>query len=274
MNPLVKRIFRQWSSRKYNLASYIKIEEGQVFFNLDEQALQKIHQAKIRDFPLYVPCSLRLRLLRDTLLKREVRTLNRTSVRVKTIWPPILRRSEGYRQREIKDFSLSRTQVNRRKTEIYLQLGLTFYTCYSDEQKNQIEKKKLFRSVISPDGDILHQISSSSLQHPDFPEISAAHHWLTAQLLNHLYANFNWIPRLIGLVTLVISIHKVMVSPSRCNMAIVICIISLMGLWVWRRPSIIRWTLNRILSYWLWCMNREEKKKHGILENPVKPKPQ
>ena len=34
-----------------------------------------------------------------------------TSVRVKAILPPILRRNEGYRQQENQDFSLSRTQV-------------------------------------------------------------------------------------------------------------------------------------------------------------------
>lgn len=228
MNSLVQKIFRQWFSRKYDLASYITIEEGQIFFNLDEQALRKIHQVRIRDFPLYVPCSLRLRLLCDALLKREVRTLN------------------------------------RRKTEIYLQPGLTFYTCYSDEQKTQkldnsyfvpniIEKKKLFRSVISPDGDILHQISSSSLQHPDFPEISAAHHWLTVELLNHLHTNLNWIPLLIG-VAVTVSYYWWQGVPSSI-MELVISLalplvlpLLLRALWIWLQPLVIRWFLTRILS--------------------------
>ena len=42
------------------------------------------------------------------------------------------------------------------------------------------------RSVISLDGDILHQIRSDSLQNPRFPEIASAHHWVISQLM----ANF------------------------------------------------------------------------------------
>lgn len=228
MNSLVQRLLRQWSSRKYNLASYIKIEEGQIFFNLDEEALRKIHQSRIRNCPLYVPCSLRKRLLRNALLKREVRTLN------------------------------------RRKTEIYLQPGLTFYTCYSDKQETQkldhsyftpstIKKKNLLRSVISPDGDILHQICSSSLQHPDFPEISAAHHWLTVQLLNHLHANLNWIPWLIWLAFTSIYIGRICwqgISNSEIKCLVIYFGLSLLSrlLWTWLQPLVIRWFLARIIS--------------------------
>lgn len=234
MNSLVQKLFRHWSSRKYNLASYIKIEEGQVFFNLNEQALRKIYQVRIRDFPLHVPCSLRLRLLRDALLKREVRTLN------------------------------------RRKTEIHLQPGLTFYTCYSDEQEPQkldhsyftasmIEKKKLLRSVISLDGDILNQISSSSLQHPYFSEISAAHHWLTLQLLNHLHTNLNLIPRLIGLFIAGVSwwtaAQSLCLGVSNESIESILKAIKffvfpflLRRLWIWLQPLVIRWSLARILS--------------------------
>jgi hypothetical protein len=227
MNSLVQKFFRQWFSRKYNLASYITIEEGQVFFNLNEQALRKIYQVRIRDFPLYVPCSLRLRLLRDALLKREVR------------------------------------KINRRKTTIYLQPGLTFYTCYSDEQETQkldhsyftpsmIEKKNLLRSVISPDGDILHQISSSSLQHPYFSEISATHHWLTAQLLNHLHANLNLIPQLIWVALTGFSLSRV--AQSLClgvsfkSIPWFVLPFLLKPLWFWLQPLVIRWSLARILS--------------------------
>jgi len=229
MNSLGQRLLRQWYSRKYNLASYINIEEGQVFFNLDKQALQKIYQPQIRDYPLHVPCSLRLRLLHDALLKREVRTLN------------------------------------RRKTEIYLQPGLTFYTCYSDEQETQklddhsyftpsiIKKKNLLRTVISPDGDILNQISSSSLQHPYFSEISATHHWLTTQLLNHLHANLNWIPRLIWLAFTVgyigyICWQGILSSLIMELVRYVVLTLLLRLLWIWLQPLVIRWSLARILT--------------------------
>lgn len=235
MNSLVQKLFRQWFSRKYNLASYITIEEGQVFFNLNEQALRKIHQVRTKNFPLHIPCSLRLRLLRDALLKREVRILN------------------------------------RRKTKIYLQPGLTFYTYYSDEQETQklgrsyftpsiIEKKKLLRSVISPDGDILHQICGSSLQHPYFSEISAAHHWLTAQLLNHLHTNLNWIPRLIGFFITGVSwwtaAQSLRLGVSDESIESILKAIKcfvfpflLRWLWIWLQPLVIQWFLARILSY-------------------------
>ena len=232
MNSLVQRLLRHRSSRKYNLASYIKIEEGQFFFDLDEQALRKIHQARIRNYPLYVPCSLRIRLLRLALLHIGVITSNR-----------------------------------RKKANTYLLPGLTFYTCYADEQENQklkhtyftastTKKKKLLRSLISPDGDILYQICSSSLQHPYFSEISAAHHWLTTQLLNHLYANLNWIPRLIGLLIFIGSWGTV--AQSLClgvsresilkDIGCFVLPFLLRWLWIRLQPLIIRWSLARILS--------------------------
>jgi len=235
MNSLVQRLVRQWSSRKYNLASYIKIEEGQVFFNLDEKALQKINQVWIRGFPLYLPCSLRLRLLRHALLHIGATTSNK-----------------------------------RKKANIYLLPGLAFYTCYSDAQEERNfehiyltpstdRKKKLLRSLISPDGDIFNQICSSALQHLYFLEISATHHWLTTQLLNHLHSNFNWIPRALDFFVAGISIYKGFSSLySICHKGFLVKllwqpILSLVFpllvwcLWILLKPSIIRWALARIL---------------------------
>jgi hypothetical protein len=229
MNSLVQRLLRHRSSRKYNLASYIKIEEGQFFFDLDEQALRKIHQARIRNHPLYVPCSLRILLLRLALSHIGVTTSNR-----------------------------------RKKANTYLLPGLTFYTCYADEQEDQelkhtyftastTKKKKLLRSLISPDGDILHQICSSSLQHPYFSEISSTHHWLTTQLLNHLYANLNWIPRSIWVVLTGVCIwlpwRQGILSLSIKELVISFVLPLLLKiLWMWLQPLVIRWTLARILS--------------------------
>lgn len=227
MNSLVKRYFRQWSSKKYNLASYIKIEQGQIFFDLDKQALQKIHQARIRDCSIYLPCSLRILLLRHALLHIGVITPER-----------------------------------RKKANSYLLPGLAFYTCYSDDQEDQVfdhtyftpsiaKKKKLLRSLISPDGDVLNQICSSSLQHPYFLEISATHHWLTTQLLNHLHSNLDWIPQLLCIFSTVVTLA--LASQSRWDITVkILFIISpgiLMVLWIWWRPSIIQWTLVRILSF-------------------------
>ena len=229
MNSLIQRLLRHRSSRKDNLASYIKIEEGQFFFDLDEQALRKIHQARIRNYPLYVPCCLRILLLRLALSHIGVTTSNR-----------------------------------RKKANTYLLPGLTFYTCYADKQEGQklkhtyftpsrAKKKKLLRSLISPDGDILHQICSSSLQHPYFSEISAAHHWLTTQLLNHLYANLNWIPRSIWVVLTGVCIwwpwRQGILSLSIKELVISLVLPLLLKiLWMWLQPLVVRWSLARILS--------------------------
>lgn len=162
------RLFRHRSSGKNELASCIRVEEGQIFFNLNEEALRRIHQAKKKKTPLELPFRLQLFLLRHVLLYIEVIS-----------------------HKEIK------------KPKIYLMpgltSGLTFYTRYSN-QASVSERKNLLRSRISPDGDLLFQISSHSLQHPYFSEISTAHHWLTTQLLKHLYTKLNRIPRLILIV--------------------------------------------------------------------------
>jgi len=235
MFSFVERLLRQWSSRKYNLASYIKIEEGQVFFNLDEEALRKINQMRVRGLPLYLPYPLRLCLLRHALLHIGATTSNK-----------------------------------KKKDNICLLPGLTFYTCYSDAQEERnlehvyltpsmARKRELLRSLISPDGDIFNQICSSALQHPYFLEISATHHWLTTQLLNHLHSNFNWIPRALDFFVAGISIYKGFSSLySICHKGFLVKllwqpILSLVFpllvwcLWILLKPSIIRWALARIL---------------------------
>jgi hypothetical protein len=226
MNSLVGRLLKQGSSRKYNLSSYIRIEEGEVFFDLNKEALQKIHEVRSRDCSLYIPCDFRLRLLHNTLLKKEVRTLNQ-----------------------------------RKKTKIYLYPELTFYTCYSDQQEGKTlehtdltpstTKKKLLRSVISLDGDILYQISRSSLQHPYFSEISAAHHWLAAQLLSNLHVTLSWIPKLIWLASTVVYIRYLIEIDKPVIMRVVVGFLLpllLRKLWIWLQPLITRWVLARILS--------------------------
>ena len=55
-----------------------------------------------RDYLWSIQCSKEQREEKKNIL---------TSIRIKAISPPILRRNEGYRQRENQDFSLSRTQV-------------------------------------------------------------------------------------------------------------------------------------------------------------------
>ena len=68
-------------------------------------------------------------------------------------------------------------------SENNLQSELTFYTYYL----RGADSEALMRSVISTDGEILHQIKSDCLEHADFcRQIAAAHYWLIAQLLSQL----------------------------------------------------------------------------------------
>lgn len=67
--------------------------------------------------------------------------------------------------------------------ENHLQSGLTFYTYYLGGGTAEA----LMRSVISPDGDIFHQIKRDCLERPNFcRQIAAAHYWLIEQLLGQL----------------------------------------------------------------------------------------
>lgn len=64
-----------------------------------------------------------------------------------------------------------------------LQSALTFCTYY---QRGEF-KEALIRSVISIDGDIVHQIKRDCLERPNFcRKIAAAHYWLIEQLLEQL----------------------------------------------------------------------------------------
>ncbi|MBZ8183151.1 hypothetical protein [Oscillatoria salina] len=71
------------------------------------------------------------------------------------------------------------------------QSGLTFSTYYEQGNSNI----PLMRSVISLDGDILHQIANDCLSLPDFAlKITSAHYWLIEQLLAQLRLEAqNWL---------------------------------------------------------------------------------
>lgn len=65
--------------------------------------------------------------------------------------------------------------------ESYLQSGLSICTYY---QRKDCEEP-VIKSLLSPDGDMLHQIASDYL-HEDFSQITTAHYWLLQQLARHL----------------------------------------------------------------------------------------
>ena len=72
--------------------------------------------------------------------------------------------------------------------ESRLQSGLTFCSYYSEPKSGQTPSENiLMRSVISLDGDIMHQVRRDCLEDATrCRAIATAHHWLIEQLLNQL----------------------------------------------------------------------------------------
>lgn len=65
--------------------------------------------------------------------------------------------------------------------ESYIQSGLSVCSYYQREDC----KEPVIKSLLSPDGDMLHQIARGYL-HEDFNQVTAAHYWLLPQLTRHL----------------------------------------------------------------------------------------
>jgi len=67
--------------------------------------------------------------------------------------------------------------------ESYLQSGLSICTYYQQEDREEA----VIKSLLSPDGDIMHQISSYYLHHHQLcTQITSTHYWLMQQLTLHL----------------------------------------------------------------------------------------
>ncbi|MDJ1183442.1 hypothetical protein [Roseofilum casamattae] len=65
-----------------------------------------------------------------------------------------------------------------------IQCGLTFKTFYA--VRNGRQGKFLLRTVLSPDGDILNQVSRELLEDPECLRVVQSHNWLIDQLLGFL----------------------------------------------------------------------------------------
>lgn len=135
------------------IAACVRCEEGQFLFDLDAEAVARIQAA---------------------IAQQETLPLSRERIaqlRQSAIW--------GDRDRQL------------------LQSGLTFCTCYPVQRRSQatpgcrptaagLPRTIVFRTVVSLDGDILNQVRSDYLAHPDCGAIATAHYWLTAQLTDQL----------------------------------------------------------------------------------------
>lgn len=138
-----------------------------------------------------------------------------------------------------------------------LQSALTFYTYYL---RGGV-KEALMRTVISPDGDIFHQIKNDCLERPIFcRQIAAAHYWLIDQILCQLRLRaifkFNqlalWISLLItGIVVIVFMPLLMKINPWLLLPLLVISLLLQMILRSLLRvilPIIGRGTMGYVLS--------------------------
>lgn len=146
-----------------------------------------------------------------------------------------------------------------------LQSGLTFCTYYRRGESEEA----LMRSVISLEGDILHQIRSDCLEHPNFCQaLAAAHYWLIEQLmaqlslgaflpLNLLLNLLSWgLALLITAVIVILFIPAFLINPW-------LLIAPVLGVWLLQlalqgilrlfvptfRPWLLRWMLSGLLSH-------------------------
>jgi hypothetical protein len=108
------------------------------------------------------------------------------------------------------------------------QSGMTFCTYYRDRpetiplQTLPAGGQFVTRSVISLDGDVIHQVREQSLAHPDCFAIVSAHHWLINQLLSRLRTSVTYyvdvviwsLPKVVLAATVAISITTATVSWS------------------------------------------------------------
>ncbi len=162
--------------------------------------------------------------------------------------------------------------------ESRLQSGLTFYTYYL---RGSLEEA-LLRSVISTDGDIIHQIKSDCLEHPKFcRQITSAHYWLIEQLLSQLRLRaqlkvnqLSWALSLLIVAAIVIPYlpQLIQASPWTLLAPIVMSWLLQVGLKHLLRlllPTLGRWALRQLLSSLLSRQLLEKKIAKGILSRFV-----
>ncbi|MEW6494042.1 MAG: hypothetical protein AB1589_16245 [Cyanobacteriota bacterium] len=158
-----------------------------------------------------------------------------------------------------------------------LQTGLTFCTYYA--WNGSLEP--LMRSVISTDGEILQQIKSDCLEHPEFcRQMASAHYWLINQLLgklrlgqvlklNQLAWGISWV---IAVVIVAIALpFMLLLIQVRPWMLIVLVLITWLLQWILQRllrrlfPILGRWVLRQLLPGLLSHKPLEKKIAQGIL---------
>ncbi|MGK7878248.1 MAG: hypothetical protein AB4426_34575 [Xenococcaceae cyanobacterium] len=137
-----------------------------------------------------------------------------------------------------------------------LQSGLTFCTYYQQDDSEEA----MMRSVISLDGNIIHQISSDCLKNSEFSrQITSAHYWLIEQLLLKLRLEvqgwLNWLSWSLSLLILaaVLLLNLEQLTPINPIMLLALLLMCWLLQWGikrllgWLLPLLRRWLLRELL---------------------------
>ena len=159
-------------------------------------------------------------------------------------------------------------------SEHQLQSELTFCTYY----RRGNSQEALMRSVISTDGEVLHQIKNDCLAQPDFgQQIASAHYWLIDQLLSQLcprtFLPLNSLVRMLSwLITAIIVLPFVPllieISPWMLLAVVIVgWLLQRILLRLLRRlmPRLSRWVLRQLLTRMLSLKSLDQKIAKGIL---------
>lgn len=158
-----------------------------------------------------------------------------------------------------------------------LQTGLTFCTYYA--LKGSLEP--VMRSVIATDGEILQQVKSNCLEHPEFCcQIASAHYWMINQLLgklrlrqvlklNHFARGLSWVIAVVIVATAVpFILMLVQVKPWMLIVLVLVLLLLqqlLQSLLSQLLPVLGRWVLRQLLPMLLSRKPLEKKIATGIL---------
>lgn len=213
----------------------VKVERGEFSFCLNEAIVNQIQQAQATGYYLRIPSKLLVQL--------------------------------GYYA------CLSDTQGNR------LQSGLTFYSYYfgsleslQSQSLSDSQLNRKMRSVISLDGDVIHQVCQDFLQSPNCEATILAHYWLSDQLLSSLRTNLNILAWELALFSPACAIAEVLPGPWPPALQLI------PGSWSLKSGILlitalvlisVLWLLISIISYWL--INQLRKHQLGLdLNLPLK----
>ena len=159
-------------------------------------------------------------------------------------------------------------------SENHLRSELTFYTYFVQGGYPEA----LMRSVISSDGEVLHQLKSNCLEYPDFcRQIALAHYWLIEQLLSQLRLRglvkgdrlikvVSWLT-VVAIALLWIPL-LIQVNPWLLWVMLLVALLLqrvLQNLMRLRLASISRWIWRKLLSGLLSHQPLEKKIAKGIL---------